>query len=205
MILHEKKLIFIHIPKTGGGTIHKVFGQKFRGVGNHYDNLYPDMCQDYFMFTFVRNPFERFLSGYMYWGDIRNLLGGISFLEYARNFHSIFKKACIEPRPCKTCGHVDIDSGTPKEIVHTWDMSYLNGHEDKWKYVDFVGRYESFEKDLTRVMEIVGCEPPDEMPKEHRSTLSENEKPYSWYYCDESKYLVEQMFRMDLDRFEYRF
>ena len=193
MILHNKKLIFIHIPKTGGGTIHKVFGQEFRGVGNHYDNLYPDICQEYFMFTFVRNPFERFLSGYMYWKDIRNLLGDISFLEYVRNFYSIFKKACIDP------------DDTPREIIHTWDMCQLNGHYDKWKYVDFVGRYENFEKDLTRVMGIIGCKPPDEIPKEHRSTLSHYGFPYSWYYCDESKYLVEQMFRRDLDRFQYEF
>ena len=197
MILHDKKIIFVHIPKTGGGTIHEVFGQKFRGVGNHYDNLYPDMCQDYFMFTFVRNPFERFLSGYMYWKDIRNLLGDMELLEYARNFDSIFEERVMRNNKGNMIAS--------KEIVHTWNMSYLNGHEDKWKYVDFIGRHESFERDLIRVMEVTGCEPPEEIPKQHRSTFSENEKPYTWYYCDESKYLVEQMFRMDLDRFQYSF
>jgi len=188
LILHDKKIIFVHIPKTGGGTIHKVFGQDFKGPENHYDGMTEVLCKEYFMFTFVRNPFERFVSSYLYWKDSRKLLSGISFLDYAKDLESIFAERCIE-----------------EEVVHTWDMSYLNGHKDKWQYMDFIGRFESFENDLRLVMHLAGYDYKGDIPKEHQGSFSRNGYPYQSYYCDESRYLVEKRFSKDLLQFMYKF
>ena len=72
MILEDKKIAYIHIPKTGGTSIARALGAKSdrckykhatikgvkRVVGDDFD--------DYFKFTFVRNPWDRIASWYMF-------------------------------------------------------------------------------------------------------------------------------------------
>ena len=67
---HDNKIVFIHIPRTGGTSIKSAL--------NLHDKIYkedvyhmsandiPKECEDYFKFTFVRNPFDRFVSLYFY-------------------------------------------------------------------------------------------------------------------------------------------
>ena len=74
MILKDKKIIFIHIPRTGGTSIEKYFDFKFSAdwspetaqhltmeeYNEHYD------LDKYFKFTTVRNPWDRLMSWYLW-------------------------------------------------------------------------------------------------------------------------------------------
>ena len=67
---HNKKIVFIHIPRTGGSTIKDALGlyDKIYKKGLHHLSAVdiPDVCKDYFKFAFVRNHWDRFVSLYFY-------------------------------------------------------------------------------------------------------------------------------------------
>ena len=105
VICHEKRCIFIHIPKTAGTSIehflreHGLNNLELIGVRNgrsthHYraseiKNLFPNIFHNYYKFSIVRNPYERLLSEY-YWTPIKNVgfksdKSKDEFLDYVEN------------------------------------------------------------------------------------------------------------------------
>ena len=96
MLIEEYKSIFIHIPKTGGTSIgniihpnHLVLTRPRNSLGKRYSDItlgenhhvaehqpwghYKDLLlkqniliKDYFVFTFVRNPYDRMYSAYKF-------------------------------------------------------------------------------------------------------------------------------------------
>lgn len=65
---HKYKTIYIHIPKCAGQSIERaLFNEK---VGHnalwHYQLYNTDLLNKYFKFTFVRNPWDRLVSGYFF-------------------------------------------------------------------------------------------------------------------------------------------
>jgi hypothetical protein len=88
VICHQKRCIFIHIPKTAGTSIEHFIKDNNKnhleliGVLNnrsmqHYTaqelkNIYPVVYNNYYKFSIVRNPYERLLSEY-YWTPVPDL------------------------------------------------------------------------------------------------------------------------------------
>ena len=88
VICHNKKCIFIHIPKTAGTSIEQFIKDNDRnpiillGVRNgrsmhHFSaleikSIFPDLFKKYYKFSVVRNPYDRLLSEY-YWCKIPNV------------------------------------------------------------------------------------------------------------------------------------
>ena len=88
VVIHNKKCIFIHIPKTGGTTIEHFLKDnginqlEYIGVVNnrsmqHYKASelklrIPQYFNNYYKFSIVRNPYDRLLSEY-YWCPILNV------------------------------------------------------------------------------------------------------------------------------------
>ncbi len=77
-ISHEHKAIFCHIPRCGGTSIEEVLEDWKRidhtPLGRVFFEQYPhvfcgtgdyvyDLDLDYFVFTVVRNPYDRYISG----------------------------------------------------------------------------------------------------------------------------------------------
>ena len=74
MILFDKKIIFIHIPRCGGSSIKeylKELSNSWDLNPNHlqlkdYEKRYGIDLNDYFIFTCVRNPYNKIYSMFRY-------------------------------------------------------------------------------------------------------------------------------------------
>ena len=84
IIDHKNKFIFIHTFRTGGSSIENAFGGSTRDYDMHIQlEKIPDY-NEYFSFGFVRNPWDRLVSSYMYL-TIRNKFKG-TWDDYVKEF-----------------------------------------------------------------------------------------------------------------------
>ena len=90
-LFREQKVLFIHIPKTAGMSITETLNQSF-GLPEYDDVNYEKIAEqhyllrdleekealdDYFIFSIVRNPWDRMVSEFE-WRKRFNLEGGRS-------------------------------------------------------------------------------------------------------------------------------
>ncbi len=70
MILKEQKILFVHIPRTGGGSIKHFFRERKSNKNIQHKTLQDynqeDDYSDYYKFTFVRNPWDRLVSWFLW-------------------------------------------------------------------------------------------------------------------------------------------
>ena len=195
MIDHQRKIVFIHIPKTYGVSTGILFGWPIDlanlSVSLHYDTeLTEDICKNYFMFTFVRNPFERCLSLYYFWKKYAKFSFDFNF--FCRHPDLVFQFAVYGK------------GWSTREECHLWTQSCLNNNREMWKYVDFIGRCETYENDIKYLLDKFDVNCPEILPHENKA-FSELEKHYSEFYNEKSKSIVSNRYTEDLERFNYSF
>ncbi len=157
-ISHKYKIIFVHIPKTGGSSIERALG--IYGVNNSGNNLQVnedilfgqglqhltmskillrmghDICDRYFKFAFVRNPWDRALSAYRWRRTWDKNFFKMSFAEFVKDELSNNLKNSSHYRP-----QIEF-------IVD--DPSFKS---DYVPLVDYVGRFENLRGDFQQVVE----------------------------------------------------
>ena len=191
---NSKEIIFIHIPRTAGVSISTALGINKKEHRHFYArkviSLRPDWNQC-FKFSFVRNPWERAVSLY---------------------YH---QTKCITPFKDWLFGIVE-QHGHPKLNKQKWvlrdKMSSTGGSGVPWKCqtdwliddsgklcMDFIGRYENLSKDVENLSTILGRE--TNLPV----TNETNHDKYQMYYDIESKNIVADWHRKDIENFGYRF
>ena len=197
MIDHKHKCIFIHIPRCGGTSIEiAMCGKNWFNVERSTKHLiastakkiYKPYWNDYFKFSFVRNPWDRMVSLAKYPNCYKVNLNNeklVGINEYLTKFPEI---------------EVDNRSESRNDTFHPVKNSvYLNILNVE---LDFIGRFENLNEDFEFIYKSIGDIPPlltnDLM---HRS----NHKHYTEYYDDETREIVAERYARDIEYFGYKF
>jgi hypothetical protein len=73
IISHRFRYVYVGIPRTGSKSMNRWLMDHYAGewVGTHHQWQVPPEAQDYLIFTLVRNPYERAVSGWFHipWVD----------------------------------------------------------------------------------------------------------------------------------------
>lgn len=175
MIVHEHKLVFIHINRTGGVSIETAFEQPVMDHTQPFKIMKElgDKWNEYYKFSIVRNPWDRMVSVYSNrkkWNN-EDSTENIEFedwmlsLNYYKEFNQL--KWITNPK---------------SEII-----------------VDFVGRFERLEYDFQKVCRKIGVK--KALPHKNKS----EHQPYQCYYTDKTKKLIEEYCAEEIEMFGYRF
>ena len=200
MIDHTKKIIFVHIPKNAGESMEICLDgykdiKKLSDVENDVvlqhlkacelqERLGNEIFNNYFKFTFVRNPFSKCLSEY-YWE--KNHLGeSLDFNDWVKN----------------RLGDLINQSENNIKMRQKHNLEQYKFIYDKLDncLVDFIGRFENIQEDFDTVCEKIGI-PRQKLPHKNKS----KHKHYTEYYDEETKQIVAEMYAKDIERFGYEF
>lgn len=217
MISHHDKCVFVHVPKCAGQSVEMFFLKRIgldwerRAVlllrandvpalgprrlahlkaHQYLDNKWmtPAQFDAYFKFAFVRNPWDRIVSFYRY-------LGYDSRCSFSR-FVLKHLPEQIEKENWFLCPQVE----------------YLLDADGKL-LVDFVGRFETLARDFAIACRHIDV-PDAGLPHVNDSRkprpgpmrwLKRRALPYRDMYDSRSEKLVADMYRADIETFDYRF
>tara|TARA_Y100000310_G_C20253259_1_gene610121 strand:- start:25 stop:564 length:540 start_codon:yes stop_codon:yes gene_type:complete len=174
----------IHNPKTAGTTLSRALC-----LDDSIHHLNCEECRlrygqlrwdEYFRFTFVRNPLARLVSSY-------------TFARYSTQIHndrefatrSTFKQWVDTVTSTTSLGH-------PSWCAqHHWaDPNMLN----------FTGRFENLQHDYELVCHRANIKPP---PKLLRLNISTTDKPWQEYYDPDSLEKAQKFYAKDFEMFDY--
>ena len=210
MISHDKKCIFIHIPKCGGTSVEDViWPQKqgrteddlWMGFVSRFENKYQtgglqhllarqvreevgsDVFSAYYKFAFVRNPWDRIVSQFAYMQqrpDLMDFLGMTSDTEFKAYLELIRRKEHVQWMP-------------QVRFLLDQDGSLL---------VDRIGRLEAFDEDCEQIFSALGL-PLDQLPGHANRS---KRQPFQAYYSDdETIEAVADIFSEDISFLGYKF
>ena len=218
MICHQYKIIFIHIPKVGGESIRSFFSNDDRNISKHAtarqirDYIGKDLWDEYFKFSFVRNPFSQVVSMYhhlrktlLYPDQTKRKYGKRimhpkkacliaikhSFNTYVKR---IYKEKQIQDEALRT-------KSWP--VNHFQPLSEWITDEEGRIIVDFVGKLESIDEDFQFVCRKIGYKGHKGLKLPHLNASTH--ASYQALYDIETKAIIEKFFKRDLSLFDYYF
>jgi hypothetical protein len=224
VIAHELRSIFVHVPRTAGQSIEqrllaacgvrREHGARY-GLRPNRDprsgpprlahltigeyvaagHVMPQQAAAWFTFAFVRNPWERVVS---------------EFLFHHRH-RCDFKTFLFDrwPRPEDD----DFDRGLAFHR-HVLPQSRFVTDARGDVAVDFIGRFEALDRDFALVCDRIGI---GSAPLAHRNSwrrwqdrwipwrVRQATRPYAAYFDAESRRRVAALYAEDIERFGYRF
>ena len=213
MIFDKWKAIFIHVPRTGGGSVESTLllnyfnfkkwreidsreVQDFRRLNYHHPpnwtqhlplkerekHIPKDKIDSYFKFAFVRNPWDRVLSEYLY---IKKE-GGCNCKEDDKRLNT-FKEYLKNFLACSWEDH----ALPQKDLI-------LNAQGNIG--VDFVGRFENLQNDFNFVANRIGLKNTT-LPRFNETRRG----AYTQYYNNETRQIVKEIYKKDIEYFGYKF
>ena len=196
MISHLYKRIFVHQRKCAGTSICCALNIPWSrdshdwhfmdGGVNSDDSL---IAPHYFTFSIVRNPFDRFISGWKYCESKGSPRMTITDL--------------LKDLPHRPADGDDADSRVVHDYVHiTRPQHEILYRPDGSLGVHFVMRFETLQSDFDLVCRLLKI-PQTTLPHMYKG----NRLPYQHYFEQEpeARPLLESCFQKDLELFDYHY
>ncbi len=203
MISHEHRCIFVHIPKTAGNSVNRVFRigwQDHKDLARYRAELAPETFARYFKFAIVRNPWDRLFSDYNYQLKKSRPRDSKLFVFTAsgskRGFAEWVETALLAP----TVYDAHTWGGEVSPHIHRWSPQFDWMSLDGRIAVDFVAHLERLPVDFNVVCERLGL-PPTRLPHRNRRLHFH----YSHYYDRTTRELVAAYYARDIEEFGYEF
>ena len=201
MPINKNNALFVHIPRTGGSSLNKVICNKnIKTIGHNIRNPNYQWLKDYvkrdkreeFIFTFVRNPWDRAVSSFFYLNNGgNNPFDDKDRIKYFKNCGSNFKSFVKE-----SFLNEEIFNQVHFKPQHEWICN-----EKGDVLADFVGKFENFYEDFKKISNILGIDLLNKIPHINRS----EHKFYQKYYDEETKKILHKAYQKDIQLFQYDF
>ena len=212
MISHKHKYIYIHIPKTGGNSVEaallenigippercndegltKAERQEYRIWYTHgeIDVQHRKLGQykkwrerEYFTFSFVRNPWDRYVSEYFYIYEHHDNR------EEFRQLFPTFRDFVMEDALSNWCYY-----------AHDFQQIEFILNANEHKLVDFIGKCETLQDDFDHVCRKLNLGHM-KLPRTNQTAHTH----YSTYYDYETKMVTAKKYKADIQFFNYSF
>lgn len=145
----QHKAIFIHIPKVAGMSIStSLFGCLGGGHAKlkNYRAVYKEELDNYYTFTFVRNPWDRLYSAYMFLSQSGNTYNDILVKHEIIDKYRSFEDFVLR--------YMDHDS--IYRILHLIPQSEYILENDSTENLNYIGRYENIDEDFHIICNNLG-------------------------------------------------
>ena len=209
-LVHKHKIINVAIPKTGGTFVTKTLGlpicfNKDILVGtfnnitySHFtileikERINSKIFEDYYKISFVRNPWDKFVSEYF-------------FLKHIINEKNIHKFAYLSGSFDDFVFALKDRYSQMKDYEHEYICHYIPQY--KFLYdnnenllIDFLGRFENINNDMMKILKMTNI-----LNKKLLKINSSKHKHYSNYYNNLTKNIIGDLYSKDISLFNYNF
>ena len=203
---------FVHIPRTGGTSLTKIFGKKSKcdleNLGGYYKKdkltyilahctiknlidlnlIRQENLKNFYTFTCVRNIFDRLVSIYFQYG------GSDRFSSFDKFINEI--SIYLEKWKTRDIYETTLSTAIDNLFIPQKEFICINNEV----VVNEIFRFEQYENMINKVSIIL-----NRPAKDMRRLNKTNHKDYRHYYSLENKTKVEQMYKEDIDFFGFVF
>jgi hypothetical protein len=238
IISEQYKFIFLEVPKTGTRSVRSALMRSsteeyIQYVGSHHSfcdkaketvSFYMEHIEwgEFFKFAFVRNPWDRIYSNYVYRMEKRKLLHDKERLEHILNekFISLKEKDKLYKYEYWEKGFLD----NLKKIQTFFDsmkgdhracfLRTIETHEPQSSYfldksgqisIDFIGRYENLNKEFGMICDLVGIDDSLNLDTLNKSKYDDLDFSYDYVYTDQAIDEVAKKDKIVIDLKGYNF
>jgi hypothetical protein len=190
----ETGSIMIHIPKSAGTSVSRaLYG---RPVGHYKASDYLAISRKefkkYFVFSIVRNPWDRVVSAYSFAKQ-----GGTDYVQPLPN--DIYKSPQFSDFKTFVMRWLAFQDLSKCDVVFQPQHIFVCD-TDKHILVDYIGRYEALNDAIEYVSRQV-----NKSISIKALNKSERQTRYQDYYDDETKQMVARLYADDISIFSYSF
>jgi chondroitin 4-sulfotransferase 11 len=206
----EKNFLFIHIPKTGGSSINHLLNpyrnfdymtNSHLTIENYRNWVDTELFNKLFKFTFIRNPWDLQVSTWRY--SVKNHGLTISFKDYIK-WKFIDDTNLLDYKKFANSSEDDKNEDLIRSAfyINRVPQIYFIISERGQIMVDYIGNLENIEKDIENICSTLDIDY-QFIPKINVS--NHENKPYQEYYDDETRQIIQEWFKLDIEIFKYDF